>query len=151
MVVTNYYDIYDYNLHFVCKVGVKSSEIGEMSRRVEQEIERKLGHHIEHYKFTDYEITTPITVNKLPDISFNIFEFANKHGCMVGLRFESDTILIMDVERRGFRHSCLIDANRLDSIQASNIDWVVEDALEECIKEIEKLERKYRHGHENLS
>lgn len=151
MVVINYYDVYDYNMHFLCEVGVKSQEIGEISKRVEQKIAHKLGRHIEWYKFRRYEMVMPVTTNKLPIISFNIFEFANKHGCMVRLRFEGDGSLIMDLERHGFRHSCLIDINRLTSIQISNIDWVVEDSLEECIREIEKLERKYRHGHENLS
>lgn len=151
MVVINYYDVYDYNLHFICEVGVKSQEIGEISKRVEQEIAIKLGHHIEFYRFRRYETVMPVTTNKLPVISFNIFEFANKHGCTVSLRFEDDAILKMDLERRGFRHSCRIDVNRLGSIQTSNIDWVVEDALEESIKEIEKLERKYRYGHANLS
>lgn len=56
MVVINYYDVYDYNLHFICKVGVKSSEIGEISKRVEQEIENKLGHPIEYYRFRHYEV-----------------------------------------------------------------------------------------------
>lgn len=151
MVVINYYDVYDHNLHFICEVGVKSQEVGEISKRVEQEIAFKLGHHIEYYRFRRYEMVMPVTVNKLPNISFNVFEFANKYGCMVRLQFEDDAILKMDLERHGFRHSFLIDVNRLNSIQTANIDWVVEDALEESIKEIEKLERKYRYGHENLS
>lgn len=84
--------------------------------------------------------------NEFPKITFDIFEFANKHGCVIRLRFEDDIRLKMDVERHGFRRSFSIDVTTLSSIQASNIDWVVEDALEESIKEIEKLERKYLHG-----
>ena len=143
--VINHYDVYDYNMHFVCRVAVKSSEIGEVSSRVEQEIERILGHRIEYYKFSYHERVMSVTTNKLPNISFNVFEFANKHGCAVRLQFEYDTRLKMSLERHGFRHSFAIDLATLTSLQGTNIDWFVEDALEKSIKEIEKLERKYRH------
>lgn len=84
--------------------------------------------------------------NEFPKITFDIFKFARKHDCAVGLRFENDAIIKMYLTRHGFRHSFAIDVTTLNSIQVSNIDWVVEDTLEESIKEIEKLERKYRHG-----
>ena len=89
--------------------------------------------------------------NEFPKITVDIFEFARKHDCAVRLQFEDDMRLKMGLERHGFRHSFAIDVTTLSSIQTSNIDWVVEDALEESIREIEKLERKYRYGNENLS
>lgn len=84
--------------------------------------------------------------SEFPKITFDIFEFARKHDCAVRLQFEDDMSLKMCLERHGFRHNCLIYVNLLNSIQVSNIDWVVEDALENSIREIEKLERKYRYG-----
>lgn len=88
--------------------------------------------------------------NAFPKITFDIFEFAREHKCMIKIWYEDysftdpvlktfvpNYILRIDVVKHGLRHSVAISTV---SAEATNvgIDFVIEEYLKDAIVQLEK-------------